>query len=151
MSVNLSLTVHGKVTIDGRNHEFGSLTTPQTVALGDEIKDSDDISVANGASALLWDASRNVTDFDFLVVISDKIITLELQVDKDADVGTVTQTVTVAANIPFILAADDAYASDYVAVVPTSAPAAGTADVIDKISVYNNSGDTAKVYYFLGS
>jgi hypothetical protein len=50
-----------------------------------------------------------------------------------------------------VLASDDSYAGDYTPVVPAAAPAAGTEDVIDNISIYNKSGNTAEIRLAIGT
>ena len=94
----------------------------------------------------LWTAGDGgVADFDVLVLVSDKDILLELV--EDYATTPLYSTVTVTANVPFVLAADD------VVNVATATTVSTTSDVIDQINVQRNVADAAgdaqvKLYLF---
>jgi hypothetical protein len=96
------------------------------------------------ATATTWDAwitgtEEGLTQFDFFWMYADQAVRIELTVDKGAEVGTEEIAILWPAETPFTLVGDDAlalYTTDF---------AAGTADVIDRIRIRNESGSTAKI------
>ncbi len=99
-------------------------------------------SLATATTWVAWNSdgdNTSVTNFDFLWMISDQNVFLELTCDKGGENGTVVFAHEVQANIPYALASDDAYA------LYTANFATGTEDVIDRLRVRNVSGNTALV------
>ncbi|MBK7363157.1 MAG: hypothetical protein IPJ01_12780 [Micavibrio sp.] len=98
----------------------------------DKCDDSTFSVAAAGGTATLWDASSSACgDFDFLCIETDVEIVLELITDANNGVGREEFTVTVIPDVPFVLASKQSYANY------TLAFAAGTLDVIDKITCKN--------------
>lgn len=102
-------------------------------------------SLATATTWVAWESGSDcttVTDFDFLWILSDKAIEIELTVDKAGAAATPGPTISVMqaqANIPFIVTSDDAYAG------PTANFASGTESVINRIRIRNISGSTAVI------
>lgn len=96
------------------------------------------------ATATTWEAWETADDntspsnFDFLWILSDKAVFVEFTVDKGNEVGDETFILEAQANVPLILTSDDA-AALYVSITSF------TEDVIDRIRIRNNSGDTAAI------
>lgn len=133
-----------ETTIDGVRVTGGSLTTPTAVTAASEVKHDQTFSIANGGTQELFDVDDDIGDFDFLWILSDQSdVLLEIVVDDDADNGESYQVKELFAGLPFILGSDDALASD-----GTVSAFTGTADLIERITVKNSSGSTAKVRVF---
>jgi hypothetical protein len=100
------------------------------------------------ATSTTWDAWESgaetaITDFDFLWVLSDQNVLVEMTADKAADVGTVVFAQEAQANVPLMLTSDDCMANH------TADFATGTADVIDRIRIRNVSGSTATIQFLI--
>ncbi len=83
-------------------------------------------------------ATDDIADFDYLVIISDQDLLLEI-------IGTATldnSNVKIKANIPFILGYSTTLAYD------AAGAFAGASQAITKITVRNNSGSTANIQLF---
>ena len=118
------------------------VSTTKTITYTEKI--DREINLATVTAETIWDpipagsasASEFVTDFDFLYIWADGNCDVEFTCNEGGTAN-VTQRLSVmrvAANIPFILAADDSTRSHGAddAFVPSA-----TVDVIDKIRVYN--------------
>jgi hypothetical protein len=131
-------------TVNGRKYEFGSLTTPTTIAAaGDDVYELI-TSVAVSTSIKIFDVDEDLADFDFLLVAADWDLQLQVVVDDDGDVGEAAFTLPVEGSgttgtwgPPVIFASDDSYANYTVDF------AGGTLDVIERLNVKNNSATQA--------
>lgn len=126
----------GSKTIQGGNRSGGYSITV------DGLHERLYKSLATATTWEAWEASdenTSVTNFDFLWMISDQNVFIELTCDKGGEVGTVVFACEVQANIPFVLSSDDAYA------LYTANFATGSEDLIDRLRVRNVSGSTALV------
>lgn len=127
-------------TAQGSHLKGGSLQVPQRITVDGDYLDLRQTL----ATSTTWDAwatgtEEPVTDFDFLFLESDQDVFLELVVDTAGDVGQEEIAFKVRANVPFVMAYDDAkalYSEDF---------AAGTDDQIEQLRVRNESGSSAKV------
>lgn len=136
------------VTIDGQLYEFGSLSSPVAVPVAGGVIDPVVHSIANNTTVDSWVATSEeaLSDFDFLFIVSDFDVFVELTVDQNAGVGKVVSTVQVKGTgvsgkygVPLQLGSDTAkanYSEDF---------AGGSDDVIDRLRIRNESGSTAKV------
>lgn len=126
------------VTINGVMYSGGSRSTPQEITVSNPLLDMTK-SLAAGATWTPWGGQTPdaVSAFSFLFILSDTTgVQLELMVDRDATYGTRSFCLSLQANKPLILPADDAYANY------TTNFAAGTLDVIDKLLLKNPSAAT---------
>lgn len=137
---NFTVAVNGVYVMNGS-------TAPTSITAASGLVFDRTLTIANGATAVLWDAAAatNVTDFDFLWITSDQNIQIELNTDQNNSIGDEFGTVTVGPNAPLVLASDDSYANY------TANFATGTLDVIDRIRAKNSSGSTANVHIFLAT
>lgn len=100
--------------------------------------DSKRRQIADAATLVLWDANDFAipATFAFLALWADG----QLEVELTTGEGEVTEELSsfrLAANVPFMLGADDGYRNH-----SASDAYAGTLDVIDKIRIKNISGAT---------
>jgi hypothetical protein len=130
-----------EVDLNGSHYSDGSRSAPVEKTVTQRA--GGDISLATATSLTLWDSSQAVTDFDFFWMICDKELKVELTVDRGGEVGLEELAFVHPANTPFVLA-DDAALANY-----SSDISLGTADVIDKIRIRNESGDTATGTWWL--
>lgn len=143
----LRLTHYTEVTgADGSVHRLGDLSTPDTITVGDGIIWNAEFSIANGNTAELFDVADDLGDFDFLIVLSDQDINLQIVIDDDGNNGESFIVIGLLADIPFILGTDDGLAGD-----GTVDNFDGTADVIERLNAKNSSGSTAKVRVLAGT
>ena len=102
------------------------------------------------ATSTTWDAWESgsetaIADFDFLWVLSDKAVLVELTADKDGTYGTRVFVHEAQANIPLMLTSDDCLSNH---TADFEAPA-GNADVIDRIRIRNLSGSDATIQFLI--
>jgi hypothetical protein len=102
-------------------------TTPVAVTAASGLVHDQTLSVTSAASVVLFDATQDIADFDFLAIVSDQDIYLELTADQNGSFGDELLAFKLKANVPFFLAYDDAYANY------TANFGGGTLDVIDRI------------------
>lgn len=125
--------------VDGTRYVAGSRypDTSATIALASDLLMDNTIGLATGTNLVLYDAAAAPypADFDFLLIVSDKALSLEIQGTTAAANG----NLQIAANVPFILGADDTRAYD------AAGGFAGAAQVIKKITVRNDSGASAVI------
>lgn len=138
---NVHLYNYLSVNIDGEHIELGSLTTPISRALTNDVAYRRVFSVGTETTQELFDVNDvDLSAFDMLWIACDFDLILQLVTDDDADVGEEIFTLgllgSATANkygIPFILARDDSYANYTVDF------GGGTLDLIERISVRNLS------------
>jgi hypothetical protein len=140
----LKLTVHATIAVDGEEHEIGSLTTPEQVTIGtagsEILIDQIHEVAASGGTKEIFDVADDLADFEFLIIISTQDVLLQIVV---SDSGSPTEqflVLTLKADVPFILGADEAQAGSV-----TVDNFNGTADTVDRINVKNNAASAAKV------
>jgi len=94
-----------------------------------------------GSTVILWDtsASGNLADFDVLILYTDVEVEIEYTINE-GDGNEELGSFRLAANVPFILGADDAYYNH-----SASDAFAGSLDVIDKIRVKESNSVQATV------
>jgi hypothetical protein len=153
MSTILTLRYDFSVTAGGREVHIASPTPPATVTLDTEPS-LVTYAIAADGTVVLWNPTLASTpaeqsDFKILILLTDVDVDIELTCNEgDADERVFA--VRLAAGIPLVLGADDAYYNF------TAGPAgdafAGTLDVIDKIRALNtSSSDVAHVTRLIGS
>ena len=136
----ISLYQKFTVTIDGKEICGGSRSAPLsiTAATGDYLDITHTI-----ATTEVWDAwtsgAEEMDNFDFLWIKSDTAgVYLEVVVDEGIDVGIEDFAIALAADVPFVLARDDAMALHTLDFLGTETP-----DVIDTVRVYNPTAGNA--------
>jgi hypothetical protein len=141
----ISLYQQFSVTIDGKEICGGSRSAPASITAGSGTCINLTHTVATAATWDVWTSgAEEIDDFDFLWVKSDTAgVYLELVVDANAGVGIEQIAIALAADIPFVLARDDAMANY------TINFGGGTADVIDTIRVRNDTGGNALLHAVL--
>lgn len=144
----LTLTWDHRITLNGRTYVFQSPTTPPTLTLT-QLK-ADTLSLATATTIVLWDPTLSgvpsePSSLDFLYVLASQACFLELSCNED-DANERTFAVPIAANIPFVLGADDAFYN----FTTGGDTFAGSLDVIDRLRLRNQSGSTATVTYAVG-
>jgi hypothetical protein len=141
LSVTLNVYQALDVTVDGVQLLRGSRSAPTAITVDGRRKEWNR-SLATATTATVWDGtdtSEPLADFDALYIKSDQILLVEFTCDKGAEVGTVVFARKLLASEPMLILHDDAMA------LYTANFATGTADVIDRIRVRNESGSTAIV------
>lgn len=118
---------------DGMIVRGGSLAEPVQLTIGGASKHIQSFAVAAAGTSEIFDTADDISDFEFLWVVSDvDDVILELVTDSNAGVGRMFSTVELKANVPFVLASDDSCAN------LTYDIASGSLDVIDRLFVKNN-------------
>jgi hypothetical protein len=117
----------------------GSRSTSVDLTASGELLFNKRFYVATASLQKLFDVATDLADFDCMWIVSDKAIELELVAANGA--SQVMSTVSLAANVPFVISDDASRQSDHTEdwAVP------GTADTIDKITAYNTSGANATI------
>jgi len=100
-------------------------------------------SVATTAIQKIFDATVDLSDFDYLFIVPEAAGFIELVVDDQAAVGELYLSVPTIANFPFILPGNGSLAGD-----GSVALFDGTADFIETIRWKNTSAATAKIRIF---
>jgi hypothetical protein len=145
MPATMSVLSNVSGTISGQTVSIGSRTTPATFALVSDIYSDEAISVANDATATLFQSGstgESVAAFGYGVVLSTKDVLLEITCDQDNSVGRHYMIFKVRANIPFHIPRSYSKAN-------YDGSFGGTDDNIDKIRVKNSSGESATVRLLL--
>ena len=123
--------------------KLGDFETAVNVPVASDLKYLKDFSVAAAAKATLFDATTDLADFDFLLIVTDDAdVMVELVTDQNAGVGRVVSTLQLYPGLPLILGGDNSYANYAINF------AAGTLDVIDLIRAKNIGSDTVVVSCF---
>ena len=110
-----------------------------TITLGTGLTFYKMVSIAQSTTGTLYDATTDLSTFQFLLVVSDQDVYLELTADQNASYGTELITTKILAGIPFVLGTNAAYANYTVNF------GGGTVDVIDRVRVRNLGATTANV------
>jgi hypothetical protein len=114
---------------------------PKIVTAASGVVHDQSHSVLTTATAEIFDVADDISDFDFLWIKADQDdVLIQLVIDDNATNGESYQVVELTKNVPFILASDDALASNGAVDVFT-----GTADVIERVNVKNNNASTTIV------
>ena len=94
-----------------------------------------DFAIVADQTRILWDpvndADENMSDFNFLLALSDGDLDLELVVDVGGDVGDEATMVRVVSQLPFMLGSEVGKAN----VTAVDVLGTGTIDLIDKVRV----------------
>ena len=149
MSATLELRYLLRLTVGGQEHILSQPASPPTIEFAADPANYV-VPVAAGDTEVLWSptvagAAALPATFAFLLLVSDEDVVVELTTNE-GDADEKIYTVTLAANIPFMLGSDASY-YDY-----TTDAFAGTLDVIDQIRCKNLSSDTdAQVRVVLGA
>jgi hypothetical protein len=105
------------------------------------------ITVGASTTKIIWDPTTwtdyNITDFDYLALISNTELYVELTVNEGESTEEMS-TFQLSKDLPFMLGSDDAYYNH-----SASDAFAGTLDVIDKIRVKEVNGNNATVHMIL--
>jgi hypothetical protein len=141
----LSLWSKFDLSLNGRRYSSGSLTTAANTFTITEAKEYE-FTLADATAINAWRADDDtMTSFDFLYLVADTDILIEICIDYEDDVGDEAISITRDADTPLVLAGNVGQA-DYT----IGTPASGTGDVIDRIRIRNDSGGASQVYMFLG-
>lgn len=124
---------------NGQPHALGDLDT-RLVTLSSEIAHEQEFSVANNTTQEIFDVDDDIGSFEVLMVESTQDVWIQLVIDDDGDNGEKFVVFKLRANFPWAIPMDDAQAGD-----GTVDSFDGTSDVIERVSVRNVSGSTAKV------
>lgn len=122
------------------NAKLGDLSAPVLVTLSSEIKHDQEFSVTNGSTQEIFDIDDDIGSFGVLGILSTQDVLLQIVIDDDGDNGEAFVVIKLRANFPFWLPYDDALAGD-----GTVDLFDGTADLIERLTIKNSSGSTAKV------
>ena len=159
------IKIETTITVDDTNSSTLPITTTKTITY--TAKSDAEYSIASGSvpfdnteyqtvfdtdAATAGAAADNVgpnNDFDFLIIISNQSIIVELAGDVSANGADDINIITVAANTPLILAADDTYI-DY-GNATGFAHASAVTQVIERVRIGNISGSTATVRVIQGT
>jgi hypothetical protein len=150
MSSTVALRYLVTLTVGGKERVWSQPANTPTIVLDNDPSDYV-VPVAALATAVLWNptlagSAALPSSFKFLMLVSDEDVVAEFTTNE-GDANEKIYTVTLAANIPFILGEDASY-YDYT----TDPFTQGTLDVIDKIRATNLSSDTdALVQVVLGT
>lgn len=126
----------------GEDYRGGSRSCPVETTIDGYIEQKT-VSLADDTTLDLWDSSGSLTDFEFFWLKADQDVQIELTVDRGAEVGTVVVAIILPANKDFVLNEDGGlanYTADF---------ATGSADVIDRLRVRNESGEVTTLEYAL--
>lgn len=134
----LKVYQYARLESDGDELSLGSLVAPVDITVDGKLFEGRK-SLATATTYTAWTAGDVISNWDFLWIKSDQSIKVELTVDYGNEVGTILIPLIVTANAPLMISYDDALA------VYTAAFATGTADVIDRIKIRNDSGSTANI------
>jgi len=103
-----------------------------------------EISLDTATTLVFWDPLATTVDvmqdFDFLFVWTDGDVYLERIVDDGGEVGKVVYADKVGKDTPLMMSADDAFAN-----VGADDAFSGTADLIERLGLRNDSGATRKI------
>jgi hypothetical protein len=134
-----------EVEINGVRYNGGSRSSPLEISVTNAIQ-LGPFSLAASTTKTLWTGSTDeLSDFDFLWIVSDSDIYAELTVDVSNGVGDELWGRIIEANQPYDLIGDGGLANY------TANFATGTADVIDRLRVRNPGSSAATVTAFLAT
>lgn len=145
---SLTLTWDFRITLNGKDYAFLSPSTPPTISLSH--LDEQTRTLADTTTIVLWDPTLSAvpsepTTMDFFYCLTSVACVLELTCNED-DANDRVFAVPIAANIPFILGADESYYN----FTASGDAYAGLVDVIDKIRLRNQSGASGTVTWAVG-
>ena len=140
MAATVKFTFFGTITgNDGVEIPFGDEDVRTTITLGTGLTFYKMVSVAQNTTKTIFDATSDLADFDFLLVVSDQDLYVEETADQNASFGTMNMAKKILAGIPYVLGTNIAYANYTVNF------GGGTIDVIDRLRVRNLGATTANV------
>lgn len=144
----LSLYAAAQFTVGSVNIAVGSRGGAYSIAVDGQHQLLN--RVLEGNTATTWDAWESgsetaIADFDFLWVLSDQAVLVEVTADKDGTYGTRVFVHEAQANVPLMLTSDDCLSNH---TADFEAPA-GSADVIDRIRIRNLSGSDATIQFLI--
>jgi hypothetical protein len=129
---------HYSVVIGGVTYSAGSLTTPSaSITVTTSFVQS--FSVATANTQKIFDVADDLADFDYMYVVSDQTIELEVVADDGANV--VVSVLPLFAGVPQIFGSDASRDSDHTEDWGVD----GAAVTIDKLTINNASGSTALI------
>lgn len=107
----------------------------------------DFITVGASTTAVIWDPTSwtgfNLTDFDFMALISNTELYIELTTNE-GDANEEIATIELIKDLPYMLGSDTSYYNH-----SASDAFAGTLDVIDKIRAKEVNGNAATLHVIL--
>jgi len=126
-----------RVTTGGEDKEGGSLSTEVDRTMTGGIYEVTAVVADDYAVELLWDTGYgNLDNWDWLYILSDEDVILELTYDR-AGAGEVVCCIKVTANVPMMINGDAIYGTALTAGSTTTTVAC------DQIRVKNNQADAA--------
>lgn len=139
-TLNVYLQVKG--TFGAKEISLGRSGNPYAVTAGDGVTHEAVYSLATATNKVILNVGSAATDdigsFDFVYILSNQDLSLEIMATTQADNG----NVTIEAGVPFILANQSSRAYAAAGVF------AGAAQNITKLTVRNDSGSTATIEVF---
>ena len=109
-----------------------------------------EFDIADATTLVFWDPLATTTDvmqdYDFLAVITDGDVFLERIVDDGSEVGKVVYAEKITKDIPYMSCNDDAFAN-----VGADDAFSGTADLIERLGIRNDSGSTRSVMVIMAT
>ena len=125
------------VDVGGETKTGGSRTTPVARTMGGTLYEVVATVADDYAVETLWDTGYgNLDNWDFLFILSDEDVLLELSYDR-AGASEVICVIKVTANVPMMINGDAIYGTALVAA------GAVTTVACDQIRVMNNQADAA--------
>ena len=82
MASTIQLTQYAQAIIDGTPYIVGELDTPFSIAIAGDVHKRSFSSIAALATVELWDATKNIADFDLAMIRCDLDLILELVTDQ---------------------------------------------------------------------
>ena len=137
MAETIKLTSRYEVVVNGVIYSLGSSEPVSISVAGQNFQQR--MACAQNTTVTLLDTTADLADFDFLFIVSDQDVYLELVTDDDASIGERSYTVLLAAGVPFVLGSDNSYANYTVNF------GGGTIDVITTIRARNLGATTANI------
>lgn len=148
----LSLLQHFTVTIDGETYDGGSTTVAQTITVAGETLFDRTYSIVDSTITEVFQAGAtaddDLTDWEFIYMVSAADAEVRIIVDKGADVGIQGMVLPLRAGVPQLLTGGDVSRTNANVDGALAADWISGADVIDAIEVYQASGSAAKFRIF---
>ena len=91
-----------EASITSARREGGSLDTPVAVVAASNVVHDQTFAITNGSTQEIFDVADDIPDFDFMVVLSDQAVLMQIVVDDGAQNGEAFIVFTLIANLPFI-------------------------------------------------
>ena len=135
----ISYISYYEANVGGILYKLGSVEPVSITAGTGEVDIRRDVVATNTTKTLVDVTAGSITDFDFLMVVSDQDVHLEMITDDDASIGQKEYTVKLLANCPFALSSDISYANY------TANFGGGTLDKITTVRVRNLGATSANV------